>query len=266
MDVLAVTPPFGYVITDSALLRSRDNGSSWDRLGLPEPTALIIDREAQCSILAAFRGSEFSLGRSGLFESRDDGMSWTEILSAPVVAVAASGPSTLYAGTYQDGVWRSEDGGSHWAVANTGLVDLSAISTEASVLAVDASEPSVVYASTTSLFPGPPFPGPLTAGVFKSSDSGRSWTKISDPPAPILSLAILADSNGLLFAGTTQGLFRSRDGGRTWAGDSQDLTDLHIWALVSDPSSRTLYAATDNGVFRLERSPTRAPVRTLPLR
>src|SRR2546427_4268844 len=76
------------------------------------------------------------------------------------LAIDPQTPTTLYAGTFDRGVFRSTDGGANWSV--TGLT-----SAYVTVLAVDPQTPSIVYAGTSG------------DGVFKSADGGGSWSAIN---------------------------------------------------------------------------------------
>ena len=52
-------------------------------------------------------------------------------------------------------------------------------------------------------------------------------------------------------AGTNEGVVcKSSDGGASWAASSSGLTDSIVYSLAIDPSG-TLYAVTENGLFRL---------------
>src|SRR5262245_33835091 len=74
-----------------------------------------------------------------------------------VVALAVNPvtPTTIYAGTDDNGVFKSTNSGIGWTAVNTGLTNLS---TEA--VAINPSTTSTVYAATT------------VGGVFKSTNSG----------------------------------------------------------------------------------------------
>jgi photosystem II stability/assembly factor-like uncharacterized protein len=58
-------------------------------------------------------------------------------------------------------VFKSTDGGDHWAPANAGLPDLPMLDILA--LAADPRDPAVVYVGTA------------THGIFKSRDGGNTW-------------------------------------------------------------------------------------------
>ena len=71
---------------------------------------------------------------------------------------------TIFAGTYDGGVFKSSDGGASWSTVNTGLTSLR----------VDALALSPGYASDSTIFA-------VTwgGGVFKSSDGGTSWSAVN---------------------------------------------------------------------------------------
>lgn len=111
---------------------------------------------------------------------------------------------------------------------------------EIQALAVDPSNPATLYAGT------------YYGGIFKSIDSGRSWSRASaglPDSLHVSSLAIDPAFPGTLYAGTLRaGVFRSRDAGGTWVPASAGLTDLQIQALVVDPvTPSTLYVGTLGG-------------------
>ena len=113
-----------------------------------------------------------------------------------------------------------------------------------SALLVDPTNPAIVYA-------GPRPDG----GVFKSIDGGLHWTAVGADSLPFAVSALAADSNSIIYAGTTEGgVFESFDGGQRWIGMSDGLTDLRIRTLVvaDTPRGPTLYAGTQgSGIFRL---------------
>src|SRR6266705_1993169 len=67
--------------------------------------------------------------------------SWHGSGDVTAVAIDAVTPTTLYAGTPHDGVFKSIDGGSTWR--RTGLADIYV-----GALAIDPTTPGTVYAAT----------------------------------------------------------------------------------------------------------------------
>ncbi|HEV8197600.1 MAG TPA: hypothetical protein VGP87_13225 [Gemmatimonadales bacterium] len=164
------------------------------------------------------------------------------------VAGVAGDPRTYYAGAASGGLFKSTDGGIHWAP----IFDDQAVSSIGAI-SVAPSDPNVVWVGT-----GEPFIRSHISigwGVFKSTDAGRTWTKMGlentgriarvviDPRNPdLVYVAALGHAYG---PQPDRGIFRSSDGGKTWektlfVNDSTGAIDL-----VMDPSnSRILYAAT----------------------
>ncbi len=86
--------------------------------------------------------------------------------------------------------------------------------------------------------------------MFRSENRGTTWTKSGQGITDSFILALTADKNGTLFAGTFHGgVFRSRDRGQTWHGINAGLKRLEIKTLVVVGS--VVYAGTADGVYHL---------------
>jgi photosystem II stability/assembly factor-like uncharacterized protein len=92
----------------------------------------------------------------------------------------------------------SDDGGRSWTRRDKGLEDLSV-----RAIAIDPRDENYVVA------------GGLT-GVYRSSDSGTTWEKISDQEN-VESLAIDPRTHDRLYVGTWRQGIRTDDGGKNWA-------------------------------------------------
>ncbi|MFZ0218288.1 MAG: hypothetical protein WAM30_20315 [Candidatus Dormiibacterota bacterium] len=104
----------------------------------------------------------------------------------------------------------------------------------------------------TCLASPPDAPGELwvggEAGLFRSTDSGRSWVQALSG-ARVLSLAAL--TGGAVVAGTLdEGVVRSDDGGRTWHPANGGLLDLAVDAIVGIPEGHRLVAGSEEGPCR----------------
>ncbi|MEJ2076559.1 MAG: DUF5719 family protein [Acidobacteriota bacterium] len=148
-----------------------------------------------------------------------------------------------YAGTDEDGVFRSTDGGSHWTAVNNGLPAQEIIWD----MVIDPVTPSNLYVCT------------YISGVYKSVDGGENWTAVNTGiPISIVSvLAIDPVNPAILYAGTaSNGVFQTTDGGAHWTSVNDGLTDSYVYALAVDPSTpSTVYAAAGSGgVFRSTNS------------
>jgi len=91
------------------------------------------------------------------------------------------------------------------AIVENGRVELTLRERGARVLAVDPENPNTVYAGTSD------------EGLFKSSDGGRSWERLSGITHPRITSVAVSPVDGALYAGTEpSSLFVSRDSGESW--------------------------------------------------
>lgn len=266
---------------DGGLLGSRDGGAHWSAVGRgflsrASRKAVFDDSTPRRTLVGSFSGG-------GLFASADEGANWTRLLfGSPTVYVwtVAVDPETgaIWAGTRGEGLWRSTDGGAHFARVDGGTmpqvrsiafdparpgrilvggnkgvfrsVDAGAtfkkvVPEFALSISIDPSDPDVVYVATQ------------TVGIKKSVDGGatvaprntgltfqrmsRSGVVAIDPGNP-----------STLYAGTEGGgVFKSRDAGASWAPVNDGLGDLNVYGLTLDPKNpNVLYVAGPHGVFK----------------
>ena len=140
--------------------------------------------------------------------------------------------SILYAGTSGTGVFKSTDGAERWFPANRGMekADIRCV-------AIDPRSSLVVYAGTT-------------IGVFRSTDGGLWWDRLTNGPEGTVEALVLAPVRpSVLYAGTHDGVLKRADGETDWAFLDGP---AGILSLRIDPaSSSTIYAGTDGeGVFK----------------
>ena len=120
----------------------------------------------------------------GVWTTTDAGRTWTPIFddqptgSIGALAVAPSRPDTLYVGSGEglqrpdlsvgDGIYKSTDAGKTWT--HLGLRDAQQIAG----LAVHPRDPERVWAAVL----GHPYGPNAERGLFRSTDGGRTWTKV----------------------------------------------------------------------------------------
>jgi len=154
------------------------------------------------------------------------------------LAIDPATPSTVYAGAELGRLFQSIDSGASWQQLQTGFL------TGVNALAIDPTAPSVIYAGTDS-------------GLFTSPDGGASWHPTTVTDAVIDSLLIDPAVPGGLYAGiggggAQGGVLYSPDAGMTWTTVGTGLPDTIVNALaITLDMPRTLYAATDDGLFAL---------------
>lgn len=111
-----------------------------------------------------------------------------------------------------------------------------------SAIEIDPRSPSVVYAGT------------FGAGVYRSTNAGRSWQRRSrglPPDTLVLALELAPSQPSTLYLEAYQGqrVFRSTNGGASWTAAAQ--TDGPVNDLDVDPAqARKLYLATFSGLLR----------------
>lgn len=262
----------GCVFSDRLLFKSTDGGLSWNDSISPPGSGCDLDGFFEPSLPVLqdpFDPNVLYLGEANseddvlsLLKSIDGGASWSRSgvadFAANVLAIDPAVPTTLYAGT-TSGVSKSTDGGVTWKPTALG-VEMSV-----NVLVIDPRKPNVLYAALAG---SGYLPRGSIGGLFKSTDSGMSWFRINnglaelmDTRSPVSTLVIdPADSDILYTAAPGYGVFRSVDGGANWSRFSDGLANLGIRALaISQGRSRTLYAATDGGIFAIALTPEKGP-------
>ena len=127
-------------------------------------------------------------------------------------------PKTVYIGAPDGGVWKSTDSGATWAPKFDKQPTLSIAD-----IAIDKSNPKIVYAATSDAFGyGSPFwGGTYSVGVRKSLDGGTTWAATGlkwtvGQNRTIRRLVIHPSDGKILLAATSNGLYRTADAGATW--------------------------------------------------
>ncbi|MGH8282515.1 MAG: hypothetical protein ACRESE_01550 [Gammaproteobacteria bacterium] len=202
----------------------------------------------------------------GLNDTRHIGRIWIDPKNPDVLLVAALGH--YFGPNAERGVFRSSDGGQHWqkvlyANDDTGAVDLAA----------DNAHPEVIFAATWQArqYPWLAYYKPqagLGSGIWKSSDEGRTWTRLSSHGLPVeplgrIGLAVAPGTNDRrVYAiiessrSSDSGLYRSDDGGAHWKRmGGQDLANDYFSRIAVDPKNpdvlyvmnRSVAQSTDGG-------------------
>jgi photosystem II stability/assembly factor-like uncharacterized protein len=217
---LAASPAFGtdgicFAAAANGLFRSNDHADSFDdAFASLEITERLATPAVAVSPAFPSDRTVFAGVHGAIMRSLDGGATWQYALlrtPPPVVTCLVVSPAfeedgVAFAGTLEDGVFRTADRGSRWAAWNFGLIDLGVLS-----LAV-----SPAYGSDETLLAG------TETGIFRSANGGRAWREVGLPAdiAPVLSLAFSPNhaQDGRLFAGTeANGLWMSEDRGTSWS-------------------------------------------------
>jgi photosystem II stability/assembly factor-like uncharacterized protein len=213
---------------------------------------------------------------SGVWKTDDDGTTWQSLFdhmpstSIGDVAVAPSNPDVVWVGTGEAnifrasmpgvGLYKSTNAGATWQ--HMGLTDSQTIAR----IVVHPTNADIVYVAAS----GHEWTDNDMRGVFKTTDGGRTWTKIyyKSPRTGAIDLVMDPRDPNVLYAALWQrvrrkwsdpmvepgynegGIIKTTDGGRTWTPINEGLPKPEFRGRIGVDISRskpdTLYAFVDN--------------------
>ena len=123
-------------------------------------------------------------------------------------------PDVMYAAAVAGGIWKTTNGGNSWTPLNDFLANIAV-----TCMAFDPSNSNTIYAGTGEGFFNAD--GVRGAGIFKSTDAGANWTRLSATASNanffFVNDIVVSPSNGQhVYAATRTGVWRSLDGGASW--------------------------------------------------
>ncbi len=182
--------------------------------------------------------------------STNRGISWqgiapptnNEAFNGPFL-IAPSNSKIIYAAG--DKVYRSSNAGTNWAVVNNNAV----INGDPILsIAISHSNPDSVFVTTA--------PNLRRAEVFRSTNSGTTWTNITSTLPDRYPVDISVDPNNssivyVAFSGFgTSHLYKTTNGGTSWINVGGGLPDVPTSAVVVDPKyPAIIYVGNDLGIY-----------------
>jgi len=272
----------------TGLYRSRDDGATWQHIGLPTSGAIgriAVDPKDPKRVFVASAGNLFVPGgERGLYRSLDGGDSWELLLAgenattgAADVAIDPVNSNNILVGMWDhqrlpthrvyagpgSGVFRSTDGGATWQEAtlpgNVAPNEVGRIG-----VAFAASDPTRAYAVVANKLNG------TAVGLWRSNDGGATWSRTAASPG-----SLSQSSDGWWFGkiwvdpGDKERLFvaglelvESTNGGGSFTahsnttagvvtGANQVLVHADQHGMAWDPNAAgRVYLANDGGVYR----------------
>jgi photosystem II stability/assembly factor-like uncharacterized protein len=223
------------------LLKSTDGGENWTQTGQLSYFCFgLTVHPTDPNIVMASTGA--------LYKTTNGGSSWTYMnvpggCYAQAAAYNPADPQKMvavgyaYGATMRFGVYRTANGGTTW---DTVALDTLSYSEGYSVC-YDPVDPNIVYAGG--------YTGQPTL-VFKSTDGGVSWTKLTTGFNGYYCYALHVsplDHNVVLASSYYSGILRSTDAGVTW---SRVATYYPIYTLTAVPGQENvIYAGADNALY-----------------
>ena len=287
----------------AGVLKSTDAGAHWTQLGaatfVGRQSSSRLDGAAHIGALAVdpknnqvvLAGVQFfsSNSLSGVYRSSDGGTNWALVATAsgaPGTAIVFDPVTTgvVYAalgyvsGAGVNGVYRSTDHGATWTkLIGTGANLFPTPGVGRIDVDLARTTPTTLYAAVANSS------GTSFLGMFKTTDSGTNWTKLTNTPDACTTsfgsqcfydLIVRVDPNdaNTVFYGGSTGdhdnsrvLFRSSDGGANWASVANGASgtklhvDLHALAFAVPPAVDRLYVGSDGGAYRSDNPTVVAP-------
>lgn len=203
---------------------SYDDGASWQHAKAPLNTGIVysisVDPGDTCTV--------YVTNGSKLYKTTDCSRNWSEIYREDrdvariaTVYVDRSISDRVYLGKANGELLVSNDGGASWTM-------LKQFTTKARIthLVADAVDPKTLYLAT------------LTNGMYRSVDSGETWTHLIDPikkfskATNFRRLVVHPKKQSTLFWVSEYGILKTTNGGDSWEG----------LKLVTPPGSVPIYA------------------------
>jgi photosystem II stability/assembly factor-like uncharacterized protein len=246
---------------DICFLKSTDGGASFKRTEMVIPWvgntfSIAIDPDSP-NIIYAGIGRVADINSGWVVKSKDYGESFTVIGSPDTglpdamvhsIVIDPTTPvnsRTLYAASFDHGVYKSVDGGQSWVSINNGI----GANRYVYRLVMDPNNPDILYVGIRAT------PGQSVhnyGGIYRTKNGGESWIKANEniELPNVYALVIDPSDSNTLFAGTgrhyTQssntshlgGVYKSVDKGENWEAvltDDPPLSVFNIGSLAISP-------------------------------
>ena len=231
---------------------SKDGGISSDVFLDTKEHPIIPDVGVEIITFGESESEVFMAGLQGVYRTYDNGKTWIEsntgFVGSEVVDLVTSLDGTMYATTYNLGIFKSTDGGKNWVFASFGIKNWYGMQ-----LATHPEDADTLFTTTNG-------------GVYKSTNAGKSWELIGgsdlcddedaggnchyhgivvEKEAPF---KVLVGSGGDQYAKEGVGLTGSEDNGESWRNsDDGFVRDVHVSKLIIDPNNSNVFYATTQG-------------------
>ena len=231
---------------------SKDAGISSDVFLDTKEHPIIPDVGVEIITFGESESEVFMAGLQGVYRTYDNGKTWIEsntgFVGSEVVDLVTSLDGTMYATTYNLGIFKSTDGGKNWVFASFGIKNWYGMQ-----LATHPEDADTLFTTTNG-------------GVYKSTNAGKSWELIGgsdlcddedaggnchyhgivvEKEAPF---KVLVGSGGDQYAKEGVGLTGSEDNGESWRNsDDGFVRDVHVSKLIIDPNNSNVFYATTQG-------------------
>ena len=267
-------------VASGGLFRTTDGGLNWEPITdgkVPVPSmGSVAVADVDPNIIYLGTGSDgvrsnVSTGR-GVYKTTDGGKTWSFLGlynagQIGAVRIHPTDPNTVWVAAYGDifkpnndrGIYKTTDGGRTWRKTlymndSTGAMDVE----------LQPGNPNVVYAWMNRIErkPWSIISGSREGGMFRSTDGGETWTKITGGlPTGLIgkgNLAVTAANSARVYALVEAkpggGLYRSDDAGLNWTQVNSNPAlvqrPFYYTTLGADPTNADVVYAGAEGFFK----------------
>lgn len=242
--------------THGGIFRSTDKGNSWQQVGLPTSVVTSIDFTPNGRFL-------FASTWGGIHRLDLQSMSWKNLGLEYCLSVIVKNDSTVFAGTWMEGLYKSSDSGNNW--------ELTSITPDSSIIIHDLTiDNDGALLAATSNYPR------------ISYNDGETWSTLKNGFNYPYMNGVTTNKTGDIFVWTTGALYRSTDKGASFhtlkngfdqietngvaINDSGIFVGENVgneglrgiyrytysngnWEKVRDVSSATIFSSRDNTIY-----------------
>jgi hypothetical protein len=265
-------PDDGSTYSGAPLYRSTDGGTSFSAAtvtGAPPElascTAALAYSSTTPGVVLATEGNGPLQPFNTLLRSTDGGLTFTRSAPGPVQTLSmasfsfvAGAPAEVLAANARGSLHRSTDEGLTFIPAPTPTLPGPSAALESQIVTSKPGDPSVRYFISRG------------AGLFRSTDSGATWTEsnLGIATANIRAIAINPANPARVYAGQAESdapvvtwpFFRSSDGGSSWGATGSSFALDWIRGLLVDSNTAATPASTVLYAVGRDIAPTSQPI------
>jgi len=234
-------------MTNATVIKSEDSGGTWNPKINIDAKKTIAGIDVLSMAINPNNPSVIYIGTdsSGLFMTKNEGETWTQVAFANKVyglAFDPQNPDVMYGSGVNNErakIYKRIQEDQEWKEIYTEPSNGTTISS----FAIDKTNSQIIYAGTSE------------GVIIKSTDGGQTWTSLKKASGPVVSIGFDAANNSHVFFGIFQiGVLETKDGGATIDDITKNIDAVgntaSIYTLVADPYlPGVVYIGTGNGIF-----------------
>jgi len=218
-----------WACTDGGLSKTSNNGNTWN------------EKNNQLSIAQMYRmGASKNVSTKVMTGWQDNGSSfynntWDYVLGGDGMEciISHSNNSVIYASMYNGRIFRSYNNGQNWSEISNSITENGAWTT-----------PFIQHPTDNDL---------LYAGyinVWKTTNKGNSWTKISNMSSSYMNALASAPTNSqIIWAANDYKLYKTTDGGQNWTTINSNIGSGQVTSIAINKSNPDIVWISKSGFY-----------------